>query len=138
MRAELKGAAAALGAAMLFGVSAPLAKVLLADARPLLLSGLLYLGAGLGLLLSVALPALRSGRSETPLRRADVGLLIAIIASGGVLGPLLLLTGLSRVSGLVGSLVLNLEAPFTVLLAVLVFGEHLGRREAGAAAVILL
>ena len=139
MRADLKGAAAALGAAVLFGLSAPLAKVLLADAKPLLLSGLLYLGAGLGLLLlPIVLPGLRSRRSETPLRRADIGLLLAIVAAGGVVGPLLLLIGLSRVSGLVGSLVLNLEAPFTVLLAVLVFGEHLGLREAGAAAIILL
>jgi len=139
MRADLKGAAAALGAAVLFGLSAPLAKLLLSDARPLPLSSLLYLGAGLGLLfLPTALPGLRPRRSETPLRRADLGLLIAIIAAGGVLGPLLLLTGLSRVSGLVGSLVLNLEAPLTVLLAVLFFGEHLGFREAGAAAVILL
>ena len=139
MRAELKGAAAALGAAVLFGLSAPLAKLLLADAKPLLLSGLLYLGAGLSLLLlPVVLPGLRSRRSETPLRGADIGLVVAIIAAGGVLGPLFLLTGLSRVSGLVGSLLLNLEAPLTVLLALLVFGEHLGFREAGAAAVILL
>ncbi len=139
MRAELKGAAAALGAAVLFGLSAPLAKLLLADAEPLLLSGLLYLGTGLGLLLlPIALPRFRSRRSETPLRRADIGLLVAIVATGGVLGPLLLLTGLSRVSGLVGALVLNLEAPFTVLLAVLVFGEHLDFREAGAAAISLL
>ena len=36
MRAELKGAAAALGSAVLFGLSAPLAKLLLADTRPLL------------------------------------------------------------------------------------------------------
>jgi drug/metabolite transporter (DMT)-like permease len=139
MRAEVKGAAAALGAAVLFGLSAPLAKLLVADLRPLLLSGLLYLGAGLGLLvLPTAFPGLRSRRSEAPLRRADVGLLVAIIVAGGIVGPLLLLTGLSRVSGLVGSLVLNLEAPITILLAVLVFGEHLGFREAGAAAVILL
>jgi drug/metabolite transporter (DMT)-like permease len=141
MPGELKGTAAALGAAVLFGLSAPLAKLLLADAQPLLLSGLLYLGAGVGLLL---LPMASSGirstrrRSETPLRRADAGLLVAIVGAGGVLGPLLLLTGLSRVSGLVGSLVLNLEAPFTVLLAVLVFGEHLGFREAGAVVVIFL
>lgn len=139
MRADVKGAAAALGAAVLFGLSAPLAKLLLADTRPLCLAGLLYLGAGLGLvLLSIVFPRLRSRSSETPLRRADIGLLVSIIAAGGVLGPLLMLTGLSRVSGLVGSLALNLEAPFTILLAVLVFREHLSLRAAGAAAVILL
>ena len=139
MRADVKGAAAALGAAVLFGLSAPLAKLLLADTRPLCLAGLLYLGAGVGLvLLPIVFPRLRSRSSETPLRRADIGMLVSIIAAGGVLGPLLMLTGLSRVSGLVGSLALNLEAPFTILLAVLVFREHLSLRAAGAAAVILL
>jgi len=33
---------------------------------------------------------------------------------------------------------LNLEAPFTIALAVLVFGEHLSRREAAAAAIVVL
>ena len=36
----------ALIAALGFGLSAPLAKLLLASASPLLLAGLLYLGAG--------------------------------------------------------------------------------------------
>ena len=61
-------------------------------------------------------------------------MLVGIIAAGGVLGPLLLLTGLARVSGLVGALVLNLEAPFTSSSPFWSFGEHLGFREAGAAA----
>ena len=39
----------ALGSALLFGVSTPLAKLLLGTVDPILLAGLLYLGAGLGL-----------------------------------------------------------------------------------------
>ena len=138
MRDDVKGMGAALGAAALFGAGAPLSKPLVADARPLAISALLYLGAGVGLAaLPHALPALRARPTETPLRRSDAGLLIAIIVCGGILGPLLMLTGLSRTSGLVGALVLNLEAPLTMLLAVLVFGEHVSTREAGAAGVIL-
>jgi len=38
----------------------------------------------------------------------------------------------------VGSLLLNLEAPFTMLLAVAVFGEHLGRREVGGATLVVV
>ena len=38
------GVAAALGAAVLFGVSTPLAKVLVGRVEPVLLAGLLYLG----------------------------------------------------------------------------------------------
>ena len=72
------------------------------------------------------------------MRAADVGLLLAVVIAGGVVGPLLMLVGLRRVSGVAGSLLLNLEAPFTMLLAVLLFGEHLGRRSAVAAALIVL
>jgi drug/metabolite transporter (DMT)-like permease len=138
MRDDVKGATAALGAAALFGAGTPLSKLLLADAGPLPLSALLYLGAGIGLAaLPYALPTLRTRPTETPLRGSDVGLLVGIIVLGGILGPLLMLVGLTGASGLVGSLALNLEAPLTMLLAVLAFGEHLSRREAGAAAVIV-
>lgn len=137
---HLQGAAAALAAAALFGVSAPLGKLLLRDAEPLVLSGLLYLGAGLGLIGVGWLRRVRratAGR-ETPLRMADVGLLLGVALAGGILGPLLLLCGLQRLSALSASLLLNLEAPLTILLAVLVFGEHLGRRETAACGLILL
>ena len=40
----------ALFAALLFGASAPFAKLLLSDVNPLQLAGLLYLGSGSGLL----------------------------------------------------------------------------------------
>ncbi len=40
----------ALVAAVLFGVSAPLAKVLLGELEPIPLAGLLYLGSGIGVL----------------------------------------------------------------------------------------
>ena len=53
--------------------------------------------------------------------------MLGILVVGGLLAPWLMLTGLARVSGVSGALLLNLEAPFTMLLAVLVFREHLGR-----------
>jgi drug/metabolite transporter (DMT)-like permease len=48
-----------------------------------------------------------------------------------------MLLGLSRLTAFSGSLLLNLEAPFTMLLAVLVFREHLGLRATIAGALIL-
>lgn len=131
---RLRGALCGLAAAASFGVSAPLAKLLLAELSPFLLAGLLYGGAAIGLWL---LYALAPGGREAALKREDMPKLLGIIAAGGVLGPLLLLFGLARVSALSGSLVLNLEAPFTVLLAVLLFGEHLGKHAAAATACIL-
>lgn len=128
------GAALGLLAAALFGVSAPLAKRLLGELRPQLLAGLLYLGAGLGLSL---IRVVSSAKVESPLRRGDMLPLLAVVVCGGIAGPLLMLLGLARLGALTGSLLLNLEAPLTILLAVLLFGEHLGRYAAVAAALIL-
>jgi drug/metabolite transporter (DMT)-like permease len=74
---------------------------------------------------------------EAPLKRDDIPTLAGVVVMGGILGPLLMLFGLDRVTALAGSLLLNLEAPLTVLLAVAVFHEHLGRHAAAAAALIV-
>lgn len=111
-----------------------MAKLLVPGSGPVVLAGLLYVGAGLGL---AAASAFRRAGAEAPIRRADLPVLAAAVLSGGVLGPLLLVSGLARLTGVAGSLLLNLEAPFTIALAVLALGERLSRREAlGAAAVV--
>jgi drug/metabolite transporter (DMT)-like permease len=98
------GVPLALASAVLFGASAPFAKLLLGSTDPQLLAGLLYLGAGIGLAIGQAgRSALGVGMSEAPLRRADIPWLIAIIAFGGVIGPLLLILGLARTSAASGS-----------------------------------
>jgi drug/metabolite transporter (DMT)-like permease len=61
-----------------------------------------------------------------------------MVVAGGIAGPLLLLFGLARLPGSQASLLLNLEAPLTIGLAVLVFGESLSLREALGALVIVL
>jgi drug/metabolite transporter (DMT)-like permease len=129
------GALCGLLAAALFGASTPFAKHLLQTTTPQLLAGLLYLGAALGL--SGVSLVRRKASAEARLRRSDVGVLTGIIALGGIAGPLLLLVGLRRVSSVTGSLLLNLEAPFTMLVAVLVFREHLGRAALVAASFIV-
>ena len=137
-RQRLRGIASGLGAAVLFGASIPLYKYLLPGTGALLLAGLLYLGAGCGLTL-YRLLALRPPpeQREARLRHEDLGLIVVVLLLGGVLGPILMLLGLQHLSAVSGSLLLNLEAPLTILLAVAFFGEHLGRREAAAATLIL-
>ncbi|HEV8244131.1 MAG TPA: DMT family transporter, partial [Polyangiaceae bacterium] len=130
-----RGALCGLFAAALFGVSAPLSKLLLGSISAQLLAGLLYLGAGLAL---SGYGFLQRERREAALRSSDLPLLTGIVVCGGVLGPLFMLLGLTRVSAVTGSLLLNLEAPLTMLLAVLLFREHLGRRAALAAGMIVL
>lgn len=127
----------ALLAALLFGLSAPAAKLLVGAVDPWLLAGLLYLGsgAGLGAYHGVA-RRLDRGPRETPLTAADLPWLAGAIGAGGVAGPVLLMLGLARGAAAQASLLLNLEGLFTALLAWLVFREHVGARIAiGMAAI---
>src|SRR5215468_8109547 len=128
---KLRGVLFGLTSAILFGLGAPVSKLLLPTAAPLPLAGLLYLGGGAAFLL------VRRSPSETPLSRSDAPTLAGAILAGAALAPPLMLWGLTRVSGLTGSLLLNLEAPFTMGLAVALFGEHLSPREILAAALIV-
>src|SRR5439155_1264899 len=122
-------------AALAFGLSAPLAKRLLDVVPPLFLAGLLYLGAGvlLGLVRRFWRRRPATGR---PMTSRDRWILAGIVLAGGVLAPPLLLWGLERSSATTTALLLNLEVVFTVLLAGIVFNEHLGARIAVAAIVM--
>jgi drug/metabolite transporter (DMT)-like permease len=132
------GAAAGVCSAALFGISAPAAKLLLPRVDAWMLAALLYLGAGTGLaFVRILRPG--TGRETTGrgLQRSDAPLLIAIAAIGGGLGPVLMLVGLRHLSGVAGSLLLNLEAVFTMLLAVTMFRERLSSLELTAALIVL-
>ena len=102
------------------------------------MAGLLYLGAGIGLATGRAGRAIRGARgSEAPLRRADALWMVAIVAFGGILGPLFLMLGLARTSAASGSLLLNLEGLTTMAIAWIVFRENVDRRLLAGAAAIL-
>lgn len=116
----------ALGAAALFGASTPLAKVLGLNVSPILLAGLLYLGSGLGL--TVTRLIRDRGWQSAGLTASEWPWLIGAIAFGGVLGPVSLMFGLTLTSGTTASLLLNLEAVLTALLAWMVFKENADRR----------
>jgi drug/metabolite transporter (DMT)-like permease len=116
----------ALIAAVLFGGSTPFIKLLVGDFTPLALAGLLYLGSGLGLSL-VRLVRDRGWRRSN-LAGTDWPWFFGAIGFGGVLGPILLVVGLGATSAGKASLLLNLEAVLTAILAWVVFREHAGGR----------
>ncbi len=118
----------ALAAAVLFGVSTPAAKFLVAQTDPWLTAGLLYLGSGTGLGIAWLLRRGLSRTKEAPLRPSDLPWLAAAIASGGVVAPVLLMFGLARAPAAQASLLLNLEGVLTAVLAWVVFREHFDRR----------
>jgi len=133
------GVPLAMASAVLFGASTPLAKALLgAGVGPWLLAGLLYLGSGLGL------AAIRLGRrglgresGETALARGDWGWMGLVVLAGGVVGPLLLMLGLSTTPASSAALLLNLEGLATMAIAWIVFRENVDRRLLLGAAAIL-
>ena len=133
-----KGVACAIGAALLFGVSTPLAKSLLPQVAPMLMAGLLYLGSGVGLALYslVRARSKSTGHKEAALTRIDAPWLAGAIAAGGVVAPVLLMWGLATSPASSASLLLNLEGVLTALLAWFVFKENFDRRIALGMALI--
>ena len=119
-----RGVQAALLAALLFGAGTPAAKLLLGDASPWMLAGLLYCGSGIGL--GVIRLARRSPAVHLP--RRDLPPFLGAITAGGIIGPVLLMFGLVDLPASGASLLLNAEGVFTALLAWLVFKEHFDRR----------
>src|SRR5262249_61160048 len=90
---------AASASAALFGVSTPGAKALLGVVPPVILAGLFYCGAGIGiaLLRAVAAPVLNAPAArQQPLARRDYGWLAGAIVLGGIAGPGLLMLGAPR------------------------------------------
>ncbi len=132
------GVPLALISAVLFGASTPLAKILLGVTEPWLLAGMLYLGAGGGLaLVALGRRALGIPAPEAPLRGRDLPWLLAVVLTGGVAGPVLLMLGLARTEAASASLLLNVENLATMGLAWIVFRENVDRRLLIGAAAIL-
>ncbi len=133
-RMKDRATAAAIGqavlAALLFGASAPLAKLLLGNVEPIPLAALLYLGSGLGMLPVYALrrAAAPEHQAEAHIARADIPWLAGAVLAGGVAAPIVLLFSLRSTPAATASLLLNFEGVATTLIAALAFREAIGRR----------
>lgn len=114
--------------ALLFGLSTPLAKVLVGTVEPLMLAGLLYLGSGLGLSVLFLFNKIRSPERFNPIKFQDLRYLAGAITFGGIISPVLLLFGISMTTGSTGALLLNLESVLTAVLAWVFFKENYDRR----------
>ncbi len=118
-------------AALLFGASTPAASLIVDDMKPLVLAGLLYLGAALAVL-----PWWLVRRPDaSALQRGWRPLTLAVVMGGGV-GPALLTAGLVDTPAASASLLLNMELVATVLIAATFLREHLGRNVILAAVLV--
>lgn len=130
----------ALLAAVLFGASAPLSKLLLGEVQPIPLAAFLYFGSGTGAFLMLLFQRLRNaGRvEEAQISRSDLPWLAGALLAGGVAAPILLLFSLNRTPASTASLLLNFESVATTLIAVLFFMESIDRRIAWSIGLVTL
>src|SRR5262249_53080769 len=133
---QRKGIRDALLAAVLFGLSALIAKILVGDLPPQLLAGILYLGSGIGLT-TLALVRSRTSDSHAGFQSADVPFLAGAIVFGGIIAPVLLMLGLRQTPASSASLLFNLQALFSASIAWTIFQENIDRRiAAGLLAIV--
>ena len=124
MRPLVSGVLFALAAATAFGLTIPLLSWAGAGVGPLSTAALLYLGASLASLAQK--PFVRE--SGAPFTRSALVPMVLMSLAGAAAAPVAFAWGIQRTGPVTGGLVLNLEAIWTVLLARVVWREHLGRR----------
>ncbi|MGC4087047.1 MAG: DMT family transporter [Polyangiaceae bacterium] len=127
-----RGTVLAVTSAALFGITTPMVRRFGVGVGPFATAALLYSGSALvSLIPSDVAAGPRLGRAQF--------LRLGLVASlGAALGPAALAFGLQHSGALAGSLLLNLEAFFTVLLARVLYRETLSRRAQLAVVMMLL
>ena len=134
MKPIAAGVVLALLSAVAFGVTVPVLGWAGAGVGPLTTAALLYLGAALSAFVQAPL----SREAGAALTRREVPALLVMALAGAAAAPTALAWGLQRTGPVTGGLLLNLEAVWSVVLAGLVFREHLGRRVLLALALMTL
>jgi drug/metabolite transporter (DMT)-like permease len=115
-------------AAVLFGICSPVSKLLLADLSPTFMAALLYLGAGLGMLIVRLVGGLRKrAHSEAGITQKELPYVVAMILLD-IAAPILLMLGLSMTTASTASLLNNFEIVATAAVAMVFFKEPLGKR----------
>src|SRR5690554_3431583 len=115
----------ALLAALFFGASAPLSKLLLGDAPPVLMAAFLYLGSGLGVSLVKLSQRVGQNPGEAGIKTPDIKWLAGAIGAGGILAPIALMISLQQTPASTASLLLNFEGVATTLIALFFFRESI-------------
>ena len=123
----LKATGLAIAAAALYAISTPFSKILLEGVSPTMMASLLYLGAGIGLLLvSCSRRIVGRESGEVPLDRSDLPYTVAMIVLD-IAAPILLMTGLTMTSSATTSLLNNFEIVATTVIALVIFRENVSK-----------
>ena len=117
----------AITAAALYALSTPFSKLLMAKIPPSFMAGLLYLGAGIGMLPLCFIKNIIGKSNARKIVRQDLPYIIEMIVLD-IAAPVLLMTALTKVSAANISLINNLEIAATSVIAFLIFKEKISPR----------
>ncbi len=118
----------AILAATFYGVSTPISKLLMQELPPAFLAALLYLGAGLGMVvINLFRIKGRKNQKEAQITKLDLPYIAGMIILD-IVAPIALMFGLSMTTPANASLLNNFEIVATSLIALLIFKEAIGKR----------
>ncbi len=125
---KLKPISYAILAALLYGISAPVSRLLLDKINPTLMAALLYLGAGMGMLLiNLGQYLFSHEKKEAKMTRKEFPFILGMILLD-ITAPIFLMVGLTLTTSSNASLLNNFEIVATTLIASVFFKEAIGRR----------
>lgn len=111
-------------AAALYALNAPVSKLLLVQIPSTMMAGLLYFGAGIGMLL---MEKMTQNKQERPLTKKELPFTIAMVVLD-IAAPIFLMVGLTKCSAANASLLNNFEIVATSLIALFLFREVISKR----------
>lgn len=125
---NVKGIALAILAAALYAINAPFSKILLNVIPPTIMAGLLYLGAGIGMLFIYFIRTIQHNNTkENSLSRKDLPFTVLMIVLD-IAAPIFLMLGLVSTSAANASLLNNFEIVVTAIIALCIFKEFISKR----------
>jgi len=117
----------AILAAALYAINVPLSKLLLEHVGATMMAALLYLGAGLGLLVyRLTKKAFGTGEKQERLTEKELPYTVAMVVLD-ILAPIFLMLGIARTNSANVSLLNNFEIVATSLIALLIFKEKISK-----------
>lgn len=125
---ELKAIQFALLAALFYGLSSPVSKMLLTEIPPALMAALLYLGAGFSMFAANAYNSwTKREQLEASLTPKELPFIVAMILLD-IVAPISLMLGLTLTTASNVALLNNFEIVATAVIALFVFKEAVGKR----------
>lgn len=118
----------AVSASAFYAVNIPLSKLLMNDVAPTMMAGLLYLGAGIGVVIMFSFGLkLKKIKKEELLSGRDFPYVLGMIALDTV-APILLMFGIRGTTSGNAALLNNFEIVATSIIALIIFKESISKK----------